>query len=89
MEYCKKCKFIKRNWIHAILSLGLSNDQWRFAKCSHIKSFIDDENFIIPIKPKAHTPRYCSTMRKFNTLCGRDAKFYKIGHQKFNWWFDV
>lgn len=80
MKYCKECKFVKRNWAHAIISFGFGNDQWLYAKCSHIKSVITpnqtDALLAKEILTQAPTIMYCSTMR-LSHLCGEEAIYFE------------
>ncbi len=79
MKYCKECKFVKCNWIYEIFTLGLGKNQWRFAKCSHIKA-ITKSNQVNALIAKELSPipeMYCSTMRQFNHLCDEEAKYFE------------
>lgn len=69
---CKDCKYVKRNMVFAIFTLGLGKDQWEFAKCHHDASA---EAGVGQCRGALNKYLYCSTMRKFDHLC--KGKFFE------------
>lgn len=80
---CVNCKFFRKEY-----SLLSSN---KFGKCSAFpevnKSNNDDEDYLVTgikyNKPKEYT--YCSIARKYDSMCGKEGKYYeeKEGFKKW------
>ena len=72
---CKNCKFF------------LPNDPWfgvgnEFSKCKLFADVQDDDNFLVTGKkanPKTEY-KFCSIVRKYEYMCGKEGKFYKRKH---------
>lgn len=74
MKLCKDCKNVRTDY-----KWGLSHNKWDFAKCGRIRETKDAE--IHPVSGRLLTPqsgmRYCTNERKFDNLCGPDAKYWE------------
>ena len=75
-KFCINCKYHISN-----KNIFLSNNN-NYDKCSYFTystSIKEDENFLVTGKKKElkNDYYYCSTARKFDTLCGPNGKHFK------------
>lgn len=75
-RYCKDCEYFEADRLPGWLDkLYWGFGRFRFAKCR--APGVSEDEVVALIAPGLRDVTYCATARKFESLCGRDAKFYR------------
>lgn len=75
MKFCKDCKHVRRAKFFAVMSLGLSADQWKYAKCARTEMWKDKHYEMTSPRVRTGEYSYCAVEREFS--CGTEAKFFE------------